>query len=414
MIRDFPIAYLPSLHKSCSEYLERLAADPGLKPVPTRPAATVMIVRDGDAGLEVFLLRRVSTMQFAPNSMVFPGGGVDPRDDADLQWAGPGPVYWAARLGCNEHDARKLVVAAVLAGLLALATLAALPHVDLGRLTQFAPAGWAAVGSAAALLVWAFAGWEAVTSLSGDYRDPGRDIPRATAVAVAVIAVLYLGIAFTTVTALADPGPAPLSDLLALGFGEWARPATTVIAVLLTIGAINSYFAGASRLGASLAITGAMPRWLGSDIGDGRATPRHALLVVAGLGLTVTVGEALLGQPTDATLLITTGTFALVYVVGTAAAVRLLPGGWPRVAAVSSFVAFAVGAAVPVLPYLLGSPSVWPAVVATMVALFGCGAVVTQVTVRPWWYGGARQMLLGAVAAAVTYFVGSLVGAGLG
>jgi VIT1/CCC1 family predicted Fe2+/Mn2+ transporter len=36
------------------------------------------------------------------------------------------------------------------------------------------------------------------------------------------------------------------------------------------------------------------------------------------------------------------------------------------------------------------------------------------VTVRPWWYGGARQMLLGAVAAAVTYFVGSLVGAVLG
>lgn len=113
MIRDFPIAYLPSLHKSCADYLERLAQDPATKPVGLRPAATVMIVRDGDAGLEVFMLRRVSTMKFAPNSMVFPGGGVDARDDAQLQWAGPGPVYWAARLGCNEHEARKLVVAAV-------------------------------------------------------------------------------------------------------------------------------------------------------------------------------------------------------------------------------------------------------------------------------------------------------------
>lgn len=113
MIRDFPIDHLPSLHTSCAEYLERLAKDPGAKPVATRPAATVMIVRDGETGLEVFLLRRVSTMKFAPNSMVFPGGGVDPRDDADLHWAGPGPVYWAARLGCDEHEARKLVVAAV-------------------------------------------------------------------------------------------------------------------------------------------------------------------------------------------------------------------------------------------------------------------------------------------------------------
>ena len=86
----------------------------------------------------------------------------------------------------------------------------------------------------------------------------------------------------------------------------------------------------------------------------------------------------------------------------------------PWLAAASSFVAFAIGAMVPVLPYLLGALSVWPAVVLTMAALFACGAVVTQVTLRPWWYGGARQMLLGAAAAGVTYFVGSLVGAGLG
>ncbi len=113
MIRDFSTAYLPSLQKSCADYLQRLAADPTTRPPAARPAATVMIVRDGDAGLEVFMLRRVPTMKFAPSSMVFPGGGVDARDDADLQWAGPGPVHWAARLGCTEREARQLVVAAV-------------------------------------------------------------------------------------------------------------------------------------------------------------------------------------------------------------------------------------------------------------------------------------------------------------
>lgn len=86
----------------------------------------------------------------------------------------------------------------------------------------------------------------------------------------------------------------------------------------------------------------------------------------------------------------------------------------PMLAAVSSFLAFAVGAMVPVLPYLLGASSVWVAVALTMTALFVCGAVVTRLTVRPWWYGGLRQMLLGGVAAAITYAVGSLVGAGLG
>jgi vacuolar iron transporter family protein len=87
----------------------------------------------------------------------------------------------------------------------------------------------------------------------------------------------------------------------------------------------------------------------------------------------------------------------------------------PTLAAVSSFVAFGLGALVPLLPYLLGADSLVPALVLTLAALFGAGAVVTQVTTRPWWYGGARQMLLGGVAAAVTYGVGALVGvSGLG
>ncbi len=86
----------------------------------------------------------------------------------------------------------------------------------------------------------------------------------------------------------------------------------------------------------------------------------------------------------------------------------------PVVAASSSFVAFAVGAALPVLPYLLGATQLWPALVVSLIALFACGAVVSAVTTRTWWYGGIRQMALGGVAAALTYVIGDLVGANLG
>jgi VIT1/CCC1 family predicted Fe2+/Mn2+ transporter len=87
----------------------------------------------------------------------------------------------------------------------------------------------------------------------------------------------------------------------------------------------------------------------------------------------------------------------------------------PMLAALSSFGSFAVGAFLPVLPYLLGAGSLLPGLVVTLVALFVCGAVVTQVTNRAWWYGGTRQMVLGAVAAGLTYVFGSLVGgAGIG
>jgi len=84
------------------------------EPVPVRSAATVMLVRNGASGVEVFMLRRVSSMEFAPHAWVFPGGGVDPRDDApDLPWAGPSAADWAGRLGCDEPMARSLVAAAV-------------------------------------------------------------------------------------------------------------------------------------------------------------------------------------------------------------------------------------------------------------------------------------------------------------
>jgi vacuolar iron transporter family protein len=86
----------------------------------------------------------------------------------------------------------------------------------------------------------------------------------------------------------------------------------------------------------------------------------------------------------------------------------------PLVAAGSSFVSFAVGALLPVLPYVLGATSLWPALVISLVALFACGAIVSAVTTRSWWYGGLRQLILGGAAAGLTYVIGDLVGAVIG
>jgi vacuolar iron transporter family protein len=88
-----------------------------------------------------------------------------------------------------------------------------------------------------------------------------------------------------------------------------------------------------------------------------------------------------------------------------------LPSG--VVAAGSSFAAFAGGAFVPLLPYLLGAQTLWPALVLSVVGLFGCGAAVSQVTTRSWWYSGLRQLVLGSAAAALTYSIGNVVGTGV-
>jgi 8-oxo-dGTP pyrophosphatase MutT (NUDIX family) len=78
-----------------------------------RPAATVMLLRDTPAGPEVFVLRRVAGMTFAPGMTVFPGGAVDAADSEPISWQGPDTTWWASRLGTETGAAGALVVAAV-------------------------------------------------------------------------------------------------------------------------------------------------------------------------------------------------------------------------------------------------------------------------------------------------------------
>ncbi|HEY5836977.1 MAG TPA: VIT1/CCC1 transporter family protein [Streptomyces sp.] len=89
-----------------------------------------------------------------------------------------------------------------------------------------------------------------------------------------------------------------------------------------------------------------------------------------------------------------------------------LPSPW--VAAGSSFLAFALGALIPLLPFLLGRASLGAALTLSVIALFVAGAAVARLTGRSVWFGGGRQLVLGAAAAVVTFGVGSVVGTGLG
>jgi VIT1/CCC1 family predicted Fe2+/Mn2+ transporter len=82
----------------------------------------------------------------------------------------------------------------------------------------------------------------------------------------------------------------------------------------------------------------------------------------------------------------------------------------PRVAAVSSFLTFGTGALLPLLPYLFGASMLWVALLCGGLGLLAAGALSSRFTPRPWWYAGLRQLLFGAVAAAITYGIGSLIG----
>lgn len=123
LTRDFPIGHRTRFAETAQRWLRG-----EIEPAKAELAATVMLVRDRADGaheeepprdvagsaLEVFLMRRVASMEFAPSVLVFPGGRVDPRDaQADLEWAGRGPGGWAEVLGTDEAAARLLVTAAI-------------------------------------------------------------------------------------------------------------------------------------------------------------------------------------------------------------------------------------------------------------------------------------------------------------
>ncbi len=86
--------------------------------------------------------------------------------------------------------------------------------------------------------------------------------------------------------------------------------------------------------------------------------------------------------------------------------------GSPLRAALASLGAFAVGAAVPLLPFLLpaGAPSALIALAAAGLVLYALGAAISLLTAKPAWRSGGRQLALGMAAAGATYVIGQMVG----
>lgn len=84
-----------------------------LTPVAPRAAATVLLLRDTAAGPAVHMLRRRASMAFAGGMYAYPGGGVDPRDERPVGWAGPSLESWSAVLGVPPERAQAVVCAAV-------------------------------------------------------------------------------------------------------------------------------------------------------------------------------------------------------------------------------------------------------------------------------------------------------------
>jgi amino acid efflux transporter len=269
----------------------------------------------------------------------------------------------------------------ILVGLLVLLLVGAMavdsPKASAANFTPFAPHGWGAIGSAAVLIFYAFSGWEAASHLSAEFSRPRRDLPIATGITLVVVGGLYMGLCLVTIAVLgseAGDSQVPLMALLEVGMGPAARVLTAVAAVCLTFGAVNTFIAGAVRLGAALGRDGALPRCLekGSNPGE---VPRRSLGVQAVLVGALMAAVVAVGIDLDSLMRMTSVLLSAVTTAGMAAAVALLPSRRP--------LWWAAGAACAVSALVL----LWSGWMAVLpVGLAGCALVATRrlrAAVRP-------------------------------
>ena len=238
----------------------------------------------------------------------------------------------------------QLALSAAVAVVLVTATAAALPRVSGSALTPFVPHGWHSVGRAAILLFFAFFGWEAIAHLSSEFRDPARDVPRATLLSASLVTSIYLGVAFAVV-ATRTYGNRTLdrvavAHVLAATLGVSAKWIAASSAVVIGLGTANAFVAATSRLGYALGRDAALPAALARL--SGRDVPAVAIGVVG----TIAAGGLLLafieGWGADAFLVVPNSLVIVVYVLAMVAGVRLLSGCARLVALVAAVLTLAI------------------------------------------------------------------------
>lgn len=136
------------------------------------------------------------------------------------------------------------------------------------------------------MVFFAFTGWEVSANLSGEFRNPQRDLPRAMALSFAVAVALYLVLALIVAKAGATgSGPAPFARIFGDAFG-WTGSATIAItAVLLIFANLSAAIWAVSRMVFSAAREGFLPSQIGKIRGD---VPLNAVVMTV-LALVIVV-----------------------------------------------------------------------------------------------------------------------------
>lgn len=213
--------------------------------------------------------------------------------------------------------------------------LFSVPHAKPEQLTPFTPHGWWAVGTAIVLCFYSFLGWENVSTIAEEVKNPEKTFPRAIGWAIVIVGVLYLSVssAFLLVVPpeFMQGNVTVISGLLEVISGTIASRIGDVVAVLLLILSTNAWVMGASRLIYALSRDGLLPERL-SHVHGKTGVPVQALLALIPGYAAVTVFLASFGLSEVPLIHFANSTFMVVYLIVFVAGLKLFTSRDIRVA----------------------------------------------------------------------------------
>jgi amino acid efflux transporter len=223
----------------------------------------------------------------------------------------------------------QLTVVGAIVALLAATIVASVLLVRPQNFTPFLPNGILPVGTAAALIFWSYLGYENTSNVAEEFEHPERDFHRSIILSVLLISGLYIAIALVTIGTLAyeaGGSVAPFAAILSNVMGRYGAQGTALLAVFIIFGTVNAYTTGVSRLFYAVAKDGGFPKIM-DHLSSGSHAPDRVLITMLGSIAGVLTFYYFSQVNLETALLVPSGAAIFVYVVGSAAGVKILRRG---------------------------------------------------------------------------------------
>jgi len=222
----------------------------------------------------------------------------------------------------------QVAIVTLMVAIMVLGVVASSPGIRASNFVPLFPDGVVSVGVASALIVWSYLGYENVSNIAEEFRDPERDFGRSVTISVALVSALYMAIAFTVVGTgayRAGGGVTPFADMMSKVFGSYGGAVVSLFAVLIIFSTVNAYTSGMGRVVYAAAKDGNLPAFL-ARIDSKTGAPKRALVALLAMILVSLTVYYLAGINLQSAFLATSGVAVLTYVAGSASGIRLLKG----------------------------------------------------------------------------------------